>query len=214
MARFNVPQFSTQPYYITAKRIRNDDFPIPSELLWKVFETELMLAHYKYGLKIHCFVLLPKRFHLLASIERIPIGTILNLLMKNVTTAVNAYSQRINHNWADGHNKCILITPQHFKNCYKFVYQSPVREGLCSFSEEWKYSTLFGILGYDRLTIPLERDHLLFSPELSLETLSWISQKIHENHLHDFQVGLAKRIFKLPKRRSYAPRNELEFLDI
>lgn len=156
-------------------------------------------AHHVYGLKIHSFVLMPNHFHLIARISTHPIGKVMCEFMKNNSKEINLTCGRINQNWGGRHYKCEIQNYHYFLNVYKYVYQNPQRARLSSYAEEWKFSTLNGLTGLNKITIPVEQDTILFSPDFSEKELNWINKPIDKEHYQSMKLALEKRIFKLPR---------------
>ena len=72
---------------------------------------------------------------------------------------------------------------------------NPVRAGLCRRAEEYKYSTLYGLLGQGRILIPVEEDTLLF-PDVE-NTLVWINRPTSEKNWAAVRTALRRREFQL-----------------
>ncbi|MGZ5278840.1 MAG: transposase [Pseudobdellovibrionaceae bacterium] len=190
-------------------------FPVPIDKSWKILCDDLSLAHYKNGLKIHAFVLMPNHFHLLATVTDVPLGKVLCQFLSSASRTMNFESGKINQRWGGRVFKCEVASYHYYMNAYKYIYQNPLRAKLCSRVEEWPYSTLNGLLGQTPLSIPLEPDHLL-SPEgcLSFETnhLDWLNQQIQPQALKDMKKALQKRSFKLPKKKNKANPLEIRLI--
>jgi REP element-mobilizing transposase RayT len=177
---------------------------------WELFQNELMMAHYNKGLRIHAFVLMPNHYHLLASVTSFPIGPIMREMLTPLAKQMNKSSGRINQIFGGRHYKCELDSFHYFLNCHKYLYSNPLRAGLCNWSEEWKYSTLNGLLGLNKLIVPLEEDTILFSPHFNGRELDWINTPIKQSDFADFRKALEKKKFKLPRLKSDFPRHHLE----
>lgn len=204
MARSHVNHFSDFPYHITARTVNRERFHIPLDRVWHILSDQLFLAHHLDGLKIHAFVLMPNHFHLLASLSTTPLPIVMNRFMKDASKEMNLASGRSNQNWGGRHYKCEIKTFHYFMNAYKYIYQNPIRAGLCSNIESWEYSSLFGLLGYNALPFPVNEDTLLFQNNtLDLQNLSWINTPIDQKHLVYMKAALTKKEFKLSNISHY-----------
>lgn len=210
MARFNVNQLSEHPYHITARRINREAFPIDLNIVWRIFEEDLYMAHYKHGLKIFSFVLMPNHFHLIAQATTTPIGTVMSEFLTSASKEINRHSGRLNQNFGGRHYKCELSSHHHFLNCHKYVYQNPVRANLVQRAELWRFSTLSGLVGLHKMFIPVEEDTLLFNPDFNDDELRWINRPIDPENLQDFRKAISKKLLHLPKQTKYFPRHPLE----
>ncbi len=204
MARLPAPQYSAFPYHITDRCPNREHFPLRLDQVWKILCEDLSLAHYKNGLKIHAFVLMPNHFHLLASVSEVPIGKVLCEFLSSSSRAMNLQCGRINQRWGGRAFKGEVPSYHYYMNAYKYIYQNPVRARLCKYVEAWPYSSLSGLIGQSKLTLPLEPD-LLFSPEncqtFDESHLKWLNQEISKESLADMKSALGKQNFKLPKRK-------------
>jgi putative transposase len=205
MARYYTPQFSDFPFHITDRCPNREHFPLPLDKVWKILCEDLSLAHYKNGLRIHSFVLMPNHFHLLASVTDVPLGKVLCELLSSSSRTMNLESGKINQRWGGRVFKCEVASYHYYMNVYKYVYQNPIRARLCSHSEEWPFSTLNGLLGQSKLNVPLEPD-LLFSPENCLtfdpSNIDWINRSMSKEDSQDMRKALMKTRFKLPRRKN------------
>lgn len=199
MARSHVNHFSIHPYHITGRTVNRIPYNLPLDQVWEILSDHLFLAHHCYGLRIHSFVLMPNHFHLIASITSHALPVVMNRFMGDSSKEFNYRMGRINQNWGGPHFKCEIPSYHYFMNCYKYVYQNPVRAGLASFVEDWPFSSLSGLLGRSNLVFPVCEDTLLFDENrLSIQNLQWLNQPIEAANLDYMKLGLMKRSFKLP----------------
>ena len=210
MARYNVNQFSEFPYHISGRILNKASYPIKLSEVWRITSEQLFLAKHCFGLRIHSFVLMPNHFHLLASVSNTPLPIIMRQFMCETSKEFNRIAGRINQNWGGRHYKCEIKNYHYFMNCYKYVYQNPIRAQLANRVEDWPYSTLHGLLGYSKLLIPIEEDTLLFSGHTQA-TLKWLNAPITNENLHSIRMATRKRIFKL-RKINHGKANPLEEL--
>lgn len=161
----------------------------------------LYLAHIFYGLRIHAFVLMPNHFHLICSTNGESLGKTFNFYMRETSKTMNYFTGNTNQNWGSRFYRCEITSYHYYMNCYKYVYQNPVRAKLVSKCELWKYSTLHGLTGRSHTIVPAEEDTLLFpdSGSLAQENLDWLNSTVATENLNSMQKALKKRSFKLPK---------------
>ncbi|MFZ3231337.1 MAG: hypothetical protein WA160_14100 [Pseudobdellovibrio sp.] len=204
MARLHTPQFSDYPFHITARHHNKEAFHLNLDLVWKIMSEQLYLIHHFFGIKIHSFVLMPNHFHLICKTDSELLGIAIGHFMRETSKAMNRYTGRCNQTWGSRYYRCEVISQHYFLNCYKYVYQNPVRSKLVSTCEEWKYSTLNGLLGKTHLLIPVEDDSILFSDcgMIIKENLSWLNKVADADNVDAIKLALKKRIFKLPKAKN------------
>ncbi len=206
MARFHSPQISDFPFHVTGRRHNKAPFDIELDEVWKIMCELLYLTKRFFDLKVHAFVLMPNHYHLICSSNSAPLGTAIGYFMRESSKTMNAMSGKVNQNWGSRYYRCELDVFTYYMNCYKYVYQNPVRAGLTTKCENWKYSTLHGLLGRSHLLIPVEADTLLFSESglLQQENLSWLNQLPDPENLNSVRAALKKVRFKLPKQKTKA----------
>ena len=178
---------------ITARTTNRQWFSLPMDVVWAVMEDYLYLTSLSFGLEIHAFVLMSNHFHLLLSA---PLGNLEQALlyfMRETSRELNRLSGRINQTYGGRNYKTLLPNEHAFRNCYKYLYCNPLRAGLCDRVELYPYSTLAGLLGAQRLTIPVKDE--LHDLEALLE---WLNQPAIPTGLKDMKSALRRTVFKLP----------------
>ncbi len=199
MARYYAPQQSEFPFHITARTSNRTAFPIHLDKVWEIFEEELYLSWVKHGTMIHSFVLMPNHFHLIASVNATPIGAVLQDLMRDTSRKINTSSNRINHTWGGRAYRCEIKDLNYFLNAYRYVYQNPLRAELCKATEDWKYSTLPGLLGLQKIVIPMIEDSFLFNPTPSASCLNWLNEEVSREENDLIRKALKRKSWKTPK---------------
>lgn len=200
MARAKAAQISEFPFHITARTPNRIRFPVELGRVWQIFEEELYYSHIKYNFKILSFVLMPNHFHLMGITQEVPLGVILNDLMRDTSKSLNSVSGRMNQNWGETAYRCEIKNLAYFYNVYRYIYQNPLRAHLVTRCELYPYSTLSGLLGKHRLFIPTQEDTLLFDGDLN-QTLVWLNTLQEKQDLEDIRHGLRYREFRLRKER-------------
>ncbi|MCB0391144.1 MAG: transposase [Bdellovibrionales bacterium] len=199
MARSKTILQSEYPYNINSKCINDEWFNLPMDMVWEVFSEELYLANKIYDLKIHSFVLMSNHFHLIATTPQSNIDQCMNRFMTQTSTRIRELGNRKHWTFAGRYFKTILNEPSYFLNAYKYNYFNPVKAKICKNVEDYKYSTLHGLLGLEKLIVPLEEDTVLFdSPK---ETLDWLNNPVSEEKLEAVNFGLKRSYFKSKKCR-------------
>lgn len=200
MAKSNVNHFSSFPYHITGRMANRNTFHLELPTVWDVMSDYLCMCHYIYGLRIHSFVLMPNHFHLIASLTTHSLPIVMNRFMSHTSLEMNRLTNRMNQNWGGPHFKCEIIGFHYFMNCYKYVYQNPVRANLCQRVQDWKFSTIHSLLGQSRATFPIIEDTILFeNHRFSSKQLSWLNKPANPDDLTSMRRALKRKQFSLPK---------------
>jgi len=214
MPRRRVPISAIHPYHINARCINREWFKIPLPAVWSLMEDYLYLVAHLYTLQIHSFVLMSNHFHWLLTAPEGNLSAALNYFMRETAREISRLSGRINQTYGSRNHKTLICSHHHFVDAYKYVYRNPVRAGICERVEDYPYSTLHGLVGRQRLAIPLCEDKLLFTPAYDEKTLLWLNKKPKEGHEEEMRKVLRRPVFELvTDRKTQKPSGlELELL--
>lgn len=142
------------------------------DLVWQTMCEELFLTSVLYSLRVHAFVLMTNHFHLIASTPAANIDRCMWYFMGQTSQRLVRSGNRINQTYGGRHFKCVLNSYSYYLNAYKYLYRNPVNAELCTKVEEYKYSSLRGLLGFDRVEFPVY-DDLAVDVE---KTLPWLNK--------------------------------------
>ena len=133
--------------------------------------------------------------------------------MRETSRQINFRSQRINQTYGYRFHRSRIDSLSYFMNVYKYVYANPLRANLASKAHHYPYSTLSGLLGNEKLNIPLEEDTLLFDPHFQESILSWINAPSNDENIQIVRKALKKSIFTLgPNHKSGRKSNPADLL--
>ncbi len=133
----------------------------------------LFFLRHGFDVRIHAFVLMANHFHLLVSTPRANLSQAMCYFMRNTSLDITKAGKRINQTYGSRHFRCIIDNDHYFTHCYKYIYRNPIRAGVVQQVEDYRFSTLHGLLGKSPLIIPLEEDRLLFGN--INETMLWLN---------------------------------------
>ncbi len=189
MPRTPLIRTSHFPYHVTARSNNKEWFYLPLQELWRICTASLRAAHEKYAVKIISFVLMTNHDHLILETPDANLDSFMYELNKRVSKEVRKKSDRINLIFGGRYKWCIINSERYFFNCYRYVYQNPLRAGLVSQGEAYPYSTLrYKIEGRD-FGLELHPDFQNVSPQ----ELSWINAPISEEEASAVRKGLRKK---------------------
>lgn len=124
--------------------------------------------------------------------------------MRETSREITFISGRINQTYGSRFHRSLLSSPLYYLHAYKYLYRNPVEAGLVDLVEEYKFSSLQGLLGETWLDVPVSEDDNwkdLFTRE---ETLKWLNAAPSKEHWHQVQTALKKPSFKLPREKGKA----------
>lgn len=130
------------PYHITARSNNKEWFNIPLHQVWKIMTDELKFIQQTENVIIHSFVLMANHFHLIMTTPDGNISKTMYWFMKRTTIKIQKHSGRINKIFGGRYKACLISTHKHLFHAWKYVFQNPLRAGICKRCEEYPYSTL------------------------------------------------------------------------
>lgn len=173
-------------------------------------QRHLHFVVHAYELKILSFVLMSNHFHMLLMAPKQNLSEAMAFFLRETSREIVNSSSRINQTYGGRFFRSNIRSEHHFLNCYKYVYRNPVHAKLVARTEEYRWSTLHGLLGADHLQIPVHEDTTLFSDVEG--TLKWLNTEPKEDHWEAIQKGLRRKIFKLAKDSDTKGPHDLEIL--
>ncbi len=198
------------PYHISARCINRQWFDVPIDEVWGITSDLLYFLHHGFTFKIHAYVLMSNHYHLIATTPEANIDKGMNYFQREVSRQITKSAGRINQTWGGPYDPCIVDSYSYFMNAYKYVYRNPVKAGLAASCEDYKYSTLNGLVGQQHLIVPVEEDTLLFDPQFNVATLKWLNQA-NEEDSQAVAKALTKPKFRFEKctntNKSIRPEN-------
>ncbi len=199
-------------YHLGGRSINKEWFEIPLEDVWCLFEDYLYLVTKIYDLQIFSFVLMSNHFHMLAQAPNGNLSEAMRYLMRETSREFSRLTGRINHLWGGRFNRTIITCDHHFNCAFKYVYRNPVRAKMCERVEDYKFSTLHRLFGFDRLSIPLVEDKLLFTPNFDEQALKWLNAPTNPEHDEEVRRALKRTKFEFKTSRKTGRPSELEKL--
>lgn len=195
-------------FHVTARCINKDWFSQPMNEVWETMSNYLFFIHHSYKVSIHSFVLMVNHYHLLISSPHGNLSEAMMYFNRETSRALTRPAGRINQMYGSRFFRSSIRSPLYLKHSYKYVYQNPVRAGVCQQVEQYPYSTLHGLLGLSKLGFPVTCDDNLFMDTEG--TLKWLNTPADENHISHIRSALRRPTFKLPIDRVTRKPSKLE----
>lgn len=197
MARTLPPSSDEYPLHLSARCINKEWFQIPLEEVWEIMENYLYFAAHGYGLKIHAFVLMQNHWHLIAECPNGNLSEAMRYFMRESSRSISRTAGRINQTYGGRFFRCSIRSPHYYLHAYKYVYRNPVKAGLVNLVEQYRFSTLHGLLGFRKMAIPMIEDFTLFSDVEG--TINWLNRTPTEEDTQAVRKALRRPGFKLPR---------------
>lgn len=106
-----------------------------------------------------------------------------------------------NHLYGDRYYPSLISNQNYFQTVLKYVYQNPIRAGLCNSVLEYEFSTLPSFLGRKKMQIPIFDDYQFFE-DLN-GNINWLNDVFQPDATEQIQHGLKLQEFKFKPNKSY-----------
>jgi len=177
----------THPYHVTARNNQKEFFPIPISKVWEIMLEELKHASSQHALAVHAFVLMGNHFHLLC---HTPKGNLDEVMMN----FLRATAKKMHTKWDAPYKYSMIDSQTHYYQVYRYIFQNPVRIGLCNRVEDYPYSTLNEVPIILHSFIPMS-----FAGKEG--ELIWLNEKYEKEDEVLIKLGLRKHQFDVSQRK-------------
>lgn len=186
------------PYHITNRSNNQEFFYIDNEILWSIFLDSLNQLTLQFGCEIHAFVLMSNHYHLLISTPKNNIGEAMKYLHREVARRANKESRRINHFFGGRYKWTVVSDERYYWNALKYIFRNPVRAGICTSVEKYKYSSLNSVSSDFKWIVTDHFNNRNQKIELDLE---WLNEEYSNEVNECIRLALRRRDFKVPRNK-------------
>ena len=128
---------------------------------------------------------------------------------KTISYGLRSKSDRINRMFGGRYKWCVIQSNQYFLNCYRYVYQNPLRAGIVQHCEDYPFSTFHYKAKGKMFVVPLH-DRLGFADGYKV---AWMNRPIKDTEVRAVRNGLYRSILNNLKdddRRMIPPAESLD----
>lgn len=111
---------------------------------------------------------------------------------KRLALKIQYEAGSINQIFGGRYKWCLIQSQNYLSNCYRYVYQNPVRAGLVNRCEDYSFSTLKTLMGRATFSIPIH-DKFGFKDDFNL---GWLNENIGDHELTKLKKNLSKSRFQ------------------
>jgi REP element-mobilizing transposase RayT len=161
------------PYHVTARSLNREWFDLPLIDIWDLFSIQIYFLTMTFGVRVHSFVLMSNHFHMLLSAPQGNLQEALDFLLVEVTNGIQKETGKEQPVFDGAFRSTAIRNRLYYEYAYKYVYRNPVEARMCSRVENYPYSSIRGLLGWDRLPFPaFDNLNLIANPS---QKLSWLN---------------------------------------
>lgn len=130
------------PYSVTSRSNNKDWFDVPMPELWQIFTDKIRVTAERYGFVTHAFLLMSNHYHWLLSTPESNIGSGMRYFNTESSRGIARFSGRINKIFGSRYKPSLITTPIYYANSYRYIYQNPLRAGMCDDVFNYPWSAL------------------------------------------------------------------------
>ena len=114
----------------------------------KVFIATLATARRRYGWKVHSYCLMDNHYHLLLETPQANIAAGMHWLNSTYAHRFNTAHERVGHAFQRRYGaRLIEDDDDHLQEVIRYLPLNPVRAGICSRAEDWRWSSYAALIG-------------------------------------------------------------------
>jgi len=118
-----------------------------SESDYKQFKEYIRGAQEKYGLILHCYVLMGNHYHLIAETPAGNLSQIMHYINGSYTTYFNIKRKRSGHLFQGRYKALLVDKDRYLLQLSRYLHLNPVRAGMVKRPEEYPYSSYQSYIG-------------------------------------------------------------------
>lgn len=178
------------PYHVTSRSHNKEQFPLPIKRVWELANYSFKEANEIHPINLISFVLMSNHYHLLLYTPNGNLDRFMYEFNKRLALKIHSEAGVINQVFGGRYKWCLIQSQQYLSNCYRYVYQNPVRAGLVKRCEDYPFSTLHCSAKHSIFSIPIH-DKYGFKDEYCLR---WLNQKINIDEVESLKKSLSRSI--------------------
>jgi len=203
-----------RPYHVSSRANNKDWFALSMDETWEIFSNCLYLVRRAFNLRIHSFVLMSNHFHMLVTTPDGNLSEAMNYFLRETSKEISRRQKRSNHNFRQKYFRSLIKDDRHHSVVYKYIYQNPVRAGICEKAHQYKYSTLRQVIGLDKCIIAINDDILFNGKDDWADIFHWVNDSATTEETESIQKGLKKNEFKLVINRKIRRPSTINYSQI
>jgi REP-associated tyrosine transposase len=121
------------------------------------------LAHvvHKYRWTCHAYCLMTTHYHLMVTTREPNIGRGMHVLNGRYAQSFNRRHKLSGHVFQDRYHSVVVVQESHLLELVRYIALNPVRAGLCSTPEDWRWSSYACMVGVRKAPEFLSDDFIL-----------------------------------------------------
>lgn len=117
---------------------------------YKKFFTYIKGAEEKYGILIHCYVLMGNHYHLLIETPHANLSKAMHHINSSYTAYLNRKRKRVGHLFQGRYKAIVIDKDTYLVELSRYIHLNPVRAGIVQKPQEYPYSSYRAYISKDR----------------------------------------------------------------
>jgi len=198
------------PYHVYNRSIDKNFYPLDLSKMWTKCCDLLKILTTTFDAKIHAFVLMSNHYHLLISTPSENIDSCMRYFQTELSKWITKNTKSGIYCFYGRYQYSIIKNSAHYLNVYRYVYQNPLRAGLCEHVENYNMSTINEVAGQ------LQSKHLISMhdfndvlPNTQDKLLVWLNTSLRDEDLLKVRRGLRRSIYTPPLQPKKTQKAEI-----
>jgi len=186
-------------FHITNRCINKEWFIQSMDDVWEIFCLHLNYCIITFEIEVLSFALMMNHYHMICRFPQMNKSETMHHFSKEVGRDLRLPSHRINKTFGGRYSASqIPHNIETLRTVYKYVYANPVKAGITTNAETYRYSTLGGLIGNHPLDIKIIPDFIFPEKEIS-QHLNWINTLPNDELWRKTSFHLNRGIFRPAK---------------
>lgn len=194
---------SEYPYHVVTRNNNRDWFNIPIFEVWDICKEAFVYALERESVEINCFILMSNHYHLLLTTPKENIDRFMMHFNWRISYLISLRTSVINHKFSNRYKWSIVSKQSYLLNVYRYIYQNPIRAGICENCKDYPYSSLH-FSSYEAKILNYKA-HLDYA-----QSKTAIERKFEEEFINCIRNSLKRSHFKPSQKISTLYKNRLE----
>ncbi len=195
MPRVNLIRKKNLPYHVTIKTRDEAFFKLPLILVWEMALISLKAAYEKHPIELTAFVLMHNHYHLILNTPDKNLDDFMYVFNRTLAQKIKQKSKCPTPVFKARYKWNLIRSIKYLSQCYRYVYQNPLRVNLVKNAEDYPYSTLFYLSKKERFVIPI---HDKFGLK-DRYNLLWINEPMRKSEVDKIKVKMRYYVEPLNK---------------
>ncbi|MBD66205.1 MAG: hypothetical protein CME62_13425 [Halobacteriovoraceae bacterium] len=161
-------------FHISTRTIDSKWFQTSIKDVWSICKRSLVKNSHSSKVDIISFVLMQNHYHLLLKADYKSAKNYVSIFNKQVSHELKTHNKFTQSVLANDFKLELIKNPTYLANCYRYIYQNPVRANVVKSCENYPYSTLHYLAHNKKFGIPL-CDRFGVKDQYALR---WINEKL------------------------------------